>query len=328
MQTTERIDLHLPPSWNAMATCELEAISSVLLRESARVTKHRPFNTEVAKVEMFFKLTELEVIRPVNPEKPVEAQFYVVRRKHTNVKVLSHLFKAKEELFNIYIWQIHYWIKENMKWMDAPSSLTRFPYPEYQVKFRKFAGPAALMQNFQWRQYRVACDWMSYYLVEQNQLLTMKASDRYSSNDLLKQSKHVDNAKASFLAVIFNRKVRYIDTQTRWMVKEYTYVSNQGVNNAQYFRNFPDEKFQCILFWWTGMMNYLKRKYPKCFKRGEPKNQAQVNPLELYTQTIATMEKYLGFDEKTVNDELFTIVLEQINRMITDNERMDKLNSK
>lgn len=328
MQTTERIDLHLPSSWNAMTTRELEAIAAVLLREAARVTKLRPFNIETAKVEMFFKLTELEVLRNANPEKPVELQYYVVRRKSIGKRKWSNLFGNSEEPFTLYLWQIHYWMQENMKWMDTPSSLTRFPYPTIRSKFRTFVGPADFMQNFKWRQYRIACDWMSYYLLEQNHLLTMASSDRYSDADKLKQAKHVDNAKASFLAILFNGKVKYVDTETRRMVANYTYISNQGTDNARYFRDFPDEKFQCILFWWTGMMNYLKRKYPKCFQKGDPKKQTQVNPLELYTQTIATMEKYLGFDEKTVNDELFTIVLEQINRMVTDNERMDKLNRK
>lgn len=328
MQTTERIDLHLPSNWNGMTTRELETIASVLLREAARVTKRRPFNFETAKVEMFFKLTDLEVLRGANPEKPIELQYYVVRCKGSWKRKWSHFFAESEKPFNLYLWQIHHWMKENMKWLDSPSSLTRFPYPVIRSKFRWFVGPSPLMQNFKWRQYRIACDCMSYYLIEQNQLLTMTASSRTSAEELLKQTKHVDNAKAMFLATIFNSKVNYVDTETKRIMKDYAYVSNQCTNNLQYFRNFPDEKFQCILFWWTGMMNSLKRKYPKCFTKGEPKNQAQVNPLDLYTQTIATMEKYLGFDEKTVNDELFTIVLEHINRMISDNERMDKLNKR
>lgn len=332
MLTPERIDLHIPSSWNAMTTTELETISSVLLDEAKRETKFHPFNVLAAKVEMFFRLTELEVISGANPEKPVEEQYYVVRRKSPSPTATGlkrcPLFCRKEEPFNLYLWQIHYWMQENMKWLDQPSSLTRFPYPVYRSGWCKLHGPAMLMQNFRWRQYRIACDYMSYYLIEQNQLVAMTRADRYSEEDLLKQTKHVNSAKAMFLATIFNKRVKYVDTETRRMIKEYTYVSNQSVNNAKYFRDFPDEKFQCILFWWAGMMNYLKRVYPKCFKAENPKKQKQVNPLELYTRTTATMEKYLGIDEEKLNHELFTVVLQHIQDMVADNERMEKMNRK
>ncbi len=316
METVERIDLHMPNSWNAMTTTELEAIAGILIRTSERVDERHPFDFNAAKVEMFLVLTELEVLTLENPAKPVEDQYFIVRRRKDGLT------------FNLYLWQIHYWIQESMKWMDNPSTLTRFPYPEYRHWFRKFTGPAALMQNFKWRQYRFACDYMSYYFIEADRLLTLKSRKNVSLNDMKAQMEAVARAKAMFLATIFNGKVKYVDVDTRRMVREHTYVSNQSMDNLRHFKDFPDVKFQCVLFWWAGMMNYLHKQYPKVFKNADPKKQISTNPLELYTRTTATMEKYLGIKEDDVNRETFTVVLQHINDMVREQEEMEKLNKK
>lgn len=315
MYTTERIDLHLPTSWNAMTIKELETIASVLIKEATRTTDTRPFNTLSTKVEMFFALAELELIEGLNPEVSVEEQYYVVRR-------------GKSETFHLYLWQIHYWIQENMKWIDKPSSLTRFPYPMLRRRFRMFKGPSALMQNFNWRQYRIAGDCMTNYINQENQLVLMQKSDKFNAKDIKKQRKHVDLAKAMFLATIFCRSVKHINEETKRKEKDFTYVSNQSSDNAKYFRNFPDEKFQVILFWWTGMMNYLKSKYPKCFKSESPKKQVQTNPLELYTRTTATLEKYLNQNEDEQNRKLYTIVLQHLNDMVVQSDQIEAMNRK
>lgn len=316
METVERIDLHMPNSWNAMTTKELEAIAGILIRASERVDERHPFDFNAAKTEMFLALTELEVITQENPAKPVEDQYFTVRRRSDGLT------------FHLYLWQIHYWIQESMKWMDNPSTLTRFPYPEYRRRFRKFTGPATLMQNFKWRQYRFACDYMSYYLIEADQLINMKSRKNVSLSDVRAQVDAVARAKAMFLATIFNGKVKYVDADTRRMVREHTYVSNQSMDNLHRFKDFPDVKFQCVLFWWSGMMNYLKGKYKNAFKEANLKKQSSVNPLELYTRTTATMEKYLGIKEEDVNRETFTVVLQHINDMVREQEEMDKLNNK
>lgn len=316
MQTKERIDLHMPNHWNAMTTSELETIADILLKVSARADQLHPLNFNAAKIEMFLGLTELEVVSSANPVKPIEEQYIVVKKRN------------ETDAFNLYLWQIHYWIQESMKWMDKESALTRFPYPEYRHWFRRFSGPGALMQNFKWRQYRFACDYMSYYLIEQGQLVGMKLRKNQSAFELKKQIEIVRTAKAMFLATIFNGRVKFVDAETKRMVHDYAYVSNQSTDHLKSFKDFSDVKFQCILFWWAGVMNYLQRKYPKAFKKDDPKRQATVNPLELYTRTTAVMEKYLGIDEEKLNRETYTVVLQHINDMAREQEEMDRLNRK
>ena len=100
------------------------------------------------------------------------------------------------------------------------------------------------------------------------------------------------------------------------------------MKNLHDFTNYPDYKFQCILFWWVGTMNWLQKKYPKVFKKSPTKGQAQSNPLEVYTRTTATMEKYLGINEEEMNRELYTNVLQHLQDMMDESDRMKELNKK
>ena len=74
------------------------------------------------------------------------------------------------------------------------------------------------------------------------------------------------------------------------------------------------------------MMFYLQTEYPRCFKRqavkGQPK---QNNPLELYTRTTATMQKYLGLDETEVNNQFFQLVLQHMDNMAKENDELERI---
>ena len=100
------------------------------------------------------------------------------------------------------------------------------------------------------------------------------------------------------------------------------------MNNWRDFEHFSDVKFQCVLFWWTGTMNWWQKKYPKVFRSGSPKKNAVSTPLELYTRQTATMEKYLGINEEEMNRELYTNVLQHLQDMMDESDRMKELNNK
>lgn len=319
MNTFDRIDLHLPKSWNAMTVNELETVSRIFMEESTHGGK-RGTDMMAVKCRIFIALNNLIMVQAPNPEKPVEDQYIVVR-------------KADDERnFILYLWQIHYWMEEEMKWLDSSPTLTRFPYPELRMRRFllpiRYRGPQALMQNFSWRQYRYACDYMSYYVMEQNRLVGMTMKGDASTRDMKKQQRAVARAKAMFLATVFNRRVRYVDTETKCLMRGYTYVSWQSMKNLQDFIGFPDYKFQVVLFWWVGMMGYLQKKYPKVFRKSDVRKQASVNPLDVYTRTTATMEKHIGINEEELNRELYTNVLQHLQDMIDESDRMKELERK
>ena len=316
MQQIERIDLRMPKGWSDMTVTELETVASVLVEAAAQ----RPsLNSKQVKVKLFLALTGLEVLESANPAKPVEEQYLVVcRRGHVERLVM-------------YLWQMHYWMEEQMSWLDKPSNLLMFPYKEYKKwtwKGRhKYEGPSALMQNFQWRQYRIAGEYMDYFITESNRLVKMRESN-VSASEIKKQLHAVARAKGLFLATLFNRKVKFVDAETKLIRKEFVYVSSQSIRNWRDFEHFSDVKFQVVLFWWTGTMNWLQKKYPKVFKSTNPKKNTVANPLELYTRQTATMEKYLGINEEELNRELYTNVLQHLQDMMDESDRMKELNNK
>lgn len=316
MQQIERIDLRMPKGWSDMTVTELETVASVLVEAAAQ----RPaLNPKQVKVKLFLALTGLEVLESANPAKPVEEQYLVVcRRGHVERLVM-------------YLWQMHYWMEEQMGWIDKPSNLLMFPYKEYKKwtwKGRhKYEGPSALMQNFQWRQYRIAGEYMGYFITESNRLVKMRESN-VSASEIKKQLHAVARAKGLFLATLFNRKVKFVDAETKLIRKEFVYVSSQSIRNWRDFEHFSDVKFQVVLFWWTGTMNWLQKKYPKVFKSTNPKKNTVANPLELYTRQTATMEKYLGINEEELNRELYTNVLQHLQDMMDESDRMKELNNK
>jgi hypothetical protein len=306
----------MPKGWSDMTVTELETVASVLVEAAAQ----RPsLNSKQVKVKLFLALTGLEVLESANPAKPVEEQYLVVcRRGHVERLVM-------------YLWQMHFWMEEQMGWIDKPSNLLMFPYKEYKKwtwKGRhKYEGPSALMQNFQWRQYRIAGEYMGYFITESNRLVKMRESN-VSASEIKKQLHAVARAKGLFLATLFNRKVKFVDAETKLIRKEFVYVSSQSIRNWRDFEHFSDVKFQVVLFWWTGTMNWLQKKYPKVFKSTNPKKNTMANPLELYTRQTATMEKYLGINEEELNRELYTNVLQHLQDMMDESDRMKELNNK
>ena len=316
MQQIERIDLRMPKGWSDMTVTELETVASVLVEAAAQRPSLTP---KQIKVKLFLALTGLEVLESANPAKPVEEQYLVVcRRDHVERLVM-------------YLWQMHYWMEEQMGWLDKPSNLLMFPYKEYKKwtwKGRhKYEGPSALMQNFQWRQYRIAGEYMGYFITESNRLVKMRESN-VSASEIKKQLHAVARAKGLFLATLFNRKVKFVDAETKLIRKEFVYVSSQSIRNWRDFEHFSDVKFQVVLFWWTGTMNWLQKKYPKVFKSTNPKKNTVANQLELYTRQTATMEKYLGINEEELNRELYTYVLQHLQDMMDESDRMKELNNK
>jgi hypothetical protein len=58
------------------------------------------------------------------------------------------------------------------------------------------------------------------------------------------------------------------------------------------------------------------------------KGKNPTNPFQLYTRTIATMEKYLGLDEDKVNSQTYTLVLQHLEDMAKESEEIEKMKRK
>lgn len=322
---TLHIDLTVPKGWNQCTVEQLETIATVIMMRTAIGGAYRPLDMYSVKVDVFFALTGLEIAeRDTKPDTPSEKACFLCRKK------------GVDELFPIYVWQVESFVNSELKWLgdEKAQGLLNFVYPSYTKRhlFGKhvYDGPATLMQDFTWQRYRFAQDYMELYVLMSNKLIRMHRRARYyTKKDFRQQEKAVDMARGQFLATIYNRKIKHVDNDTGKNVCEFAFTPSQAQDNWRDFRHFDIVKWQVITLWWSGMMHYLKSKFKRCFKRQHTDMPQQAaTPLDLYTRTVATMEKYLGLDEDTVNNQNFLIVLQHMEDMAQSNEEMEKIKRK
>lgn len=350
------IDLRLPRSWNDCSTEDLRLVARTLIDGARHATRYKPFTMEQVKIALFFAFTGLEIVEPVNPRVAVEKQYYVVRFADKRFRLLHKAWRwlrkqitgEDESVFNLYLWQISGWLNDEkdvrtgkvvrrglLDWLDCEGKDHLLVFPFQEVRRRRawwrrkkaFRGPETLMQDFSWQRYRFAQDYMDYYVQQHNRFLQMiEQGNQVSDSDLMKQEKNADLARACFLATIYKANVRLVDEKTQRVRRDWEYQSNQITDYSPYFRDFPEEDWQVIRLWWEGMMYYLQQEYPRCFKKQKVKGQSKPNnPLELYTRTTATMQKYLGIDEKEMNSQFFQLVLQHMENMARENEELERI---
>ena len=351
--TQRKINLHLPRSWNECSTEQLELISRIMLEQIERADCYHPFDMRNVKIACFFVLSGMEIVEGIDQSKPIEEQHYICR-----LSTPSRRNQQEDETFPVYLCDINYWLSPKPKtddrnsaeylaagaglldWLDQENGahLTRFPYPTLRLRNKgsllrrkpDYAGPAQDMDGFSWQQYRFAADLMGQYISLSNNLVKMKQmKGRFTAEQIAQQADSMDQARSMFLATIFNRRIDFIDPNTNLKVHDFHYDPRQYETQSTVFRHFPDHKWQPILFWWTGMTHTLSRRYPHVFKVQKLNRKEQPStPLEIYTATIATMQKYASLTEDQVNNQSYSLVLEHLERLSKENEEMEKIRKK
>lgn len=357
--TQQKINLTLPRSWNECSTEQLELISRIMFEQIERADRYHPFDMRNVKIACFFVLSGMEIVEGIDPPKPIEEQHYTCRLSTPSRR--NRFFrrrKQKDETFPVYLCDINYWLSSKpttddrnsaeyiaagaglLDWLDQEhgAHLTRFPYPTLRLRNKggllrrktDYAGPAQDMDGFSWQQYRFAADLMGQYISLSNNLVKMKQmKGRFTAEQIAQQTDSMDQARSMFLATIFNRRIDFIDPNTNLKVHDFHYDTRQYETQAPVFRDFPDHKWQPILFWWTGMTHTLSRRYPHVFKVQKLNRKEQPStPLEIYTATIATMQKYASLTEDQVNNQSYSLVLEHLERLSKENEEMEKIRKK
>lgn len=355
-----KVNLTIPKSYAHCSLAQLRAITNILIDGTQRATSLRPFDMVQFKVSVFFRLTGLVVIGFVKGEKE-DNDYYLCRFNSCSIENESHFLKRNvaqlkawfyrnilknDDTFPLYIWQINDFIfprkdekgkivKEGvLDWLDddKKSNLLIFPFASVKRNGVVFNGPNPLMDGFTWQRYRFAQDFMQSYIDIQNVVLKKReSSHRMPLKEQYALAEQVDKAQAAFLSIIFERKVKYLDPDSGLQRYDFHFQPDQYASCQKYFRHFPMADWQIVLIWWQSMMYYLQKTYPHVFKKQKlkgKKKKAPTNPLELYTRTTATIEKYLGVTAKDVDNEPYTTVLQQLEDIVVQNEEMDKINKK
>ena len=363
-QSTRHINLSVPQSWSRCSLPELRAIASVLKDRASAADRYHPFDMRDVKIAAFFLLTGIEIVEPLNPRVPVEEQYYTVRlRPYTLDQWDSRRFWCRllrlrdriarffghDDTFSLYLWQVSSWLfppaqpgkqKEPglLDWLDQTQGEALLIFPLRQIRRRRhrigrsitFSGPAPLMDGFTWQRYRWAQDYIENCRNLENRYIQLVAQgSKASLADIQKARSHADMARALFLATLFERRITYVNPDTGRTETDFHYQSNQHTDNSPWFRHFPDEDWQIITLWWESTMHYLARTYPKVFKTQSVKpGRKRTNPMELYTRTTSTLEKYLGLSAQQIDREPYTTVLQQLENISREAEEMERIRNR
>ena len=308
---TQNINLQLPRGWNQCATCQLETIAECVLRHTIKQDRYHPFDWIEVKTELFFDLTEVELLgeEALTNDNKAYGQSFLCR------------YKGVE--FLMQTWQLHSFIKQHLSWIDDPKAkpLIIFPYKQllsawqftrhFPFVKKQWLAPGEMLQDFSWREYRFLQDYMEMYIRLQNQMATMQQGVIDKAR-LVTIAEQMLNARNHFLAVLFK-------------VDDMLLFRHNAIT-----KKIGDVQWQVILFWWSGMMHYLQQQFPHCFKQSKAKSGKRPPlPIELYRNIIATVQKESnGLNEDEVNGQTFYIVLEHLERLAKQSEEMEKLNRK
>ena len=311
-----KINLTLPTSWG---TCTSEQLEKICLAQQQAVTSNTDDQRAAWKVECFLMLTGLEVEESVKEDEDGE-RFVMVRKTLDGGTVK----RGDGMVFPLYLWQIQYWVSENLAFLDTPPNVVRFPYPEWECEGKKFRGPSIYLSGWTWQQYRLLKDYLDYFfkvegMVRDNDITTSRHHDKYLK------------AMSMVLATLYDAETDYLDETTRLAVHGFHYRPEQSTENAKWFEGYPAVRFAVILMWWATVAMKLQKDYPKCFSSGNQKKHKipkPQDPIAEYARTTATLEKYMGVNEQELQQESFTVVLQHLQDMIKQNEEIERMNQR
>ena len=261
----------------------------------------------------------------------------------TNTFVCRHPSLGKET-FELQTWQVHSFM-EQLAWLDAvdakgrplPMPKLMWPYPKRISRWtfkcgnlaflgpnpllwpvimadssewcpleKEHFAPGELMDGMTWQTYRWINDWMEAYTNTANALV----AEREKKGNIAALAKQERDIRLTVLSLVFGCP--------KWRIR---------------LARISEVEWQVIMFWWSSMMQYLKEQYPKCFKSSDKKPRSRSKstplPIELYTRSMATLQKYLGgLTETEINAQTAHAILRHLNDMAVEAEEMEKIRRK
>ena len=313
-----KIDLHLPTGWNQCTVEELEHIAASILAEQALVSRYRIFDWDRVKVSIVLAINDITIMpsddATVSADSVSGEEWLVKRPQDAEPWPLTagHMQSLCEHLAFITD--------------EKAAPLWRFPYPEIDVRCKKeegralshqpsaiihLQGPYPLLDGYTWREYRLLTDWMQEYMRCANAMAQSKREDVRSKNQAA-----LDKARNEFLAVLFKFATSDISHHT-----------------SDIFEGFSPIKWQVILFWWSGLMVQLAKKFPRVFKvqpvKKSRKGKQHTSPWDFYNSVTASIQKYIGgLSAQDVDNQPYGVTLQQLEMMAVEAEEMEKIKNK
>lgn len=349
---TRHLDLKVPKGWAYCTTRELEMIAEEMIRAQmmASLSRFHPFDWTEIKTRLFFRFAGVEVIgqsgqsggqAPVaEPSEPVFMTAFRCRKGDVE--------------FELQTWQVHSFM-EQLAWLDATDAKGRalpmpklmWPYPTRVRRWwplwkREYYAPGELMDGMTWQTYRWINDWMEAYTNTANALVAERQKPRPNVG---KRSRF--GRICGRLGITLGSGTSVTSATSQQMPDPIVTLARQERDIRQTvlslvfgcpkwrirLARITEVEWQVIMFWWSSMMQYLKEQYPKCFKssdkRPRSRSKQQPLPIELYTRSMATLQKYLGgLTEDDINRQTAHAILRHLNDMAVEAEEMEKIRKK
>ena len=335
---TRHLDLKVPKGWAFCTTRELEMIAEEMIRAQmmASLSRFHPFDWTEIKTRLFFRFAGVDIVsvkdiiteeQNFSSDRRTEEQIFICRLAKENVQ--SSIFNFQFELTT---WQVHSFM-EQLAWLDAtdgkgralPMPKMMFPYPErvwvpwsqtkewhiYYPWFEWCTPGGQLLDGMTWQTYRFINDWMEAYTMKANAIVAEREKQgKTDPKQLRRLMREERDLRTTVLSLIFGCP--------KWRIR---------------LARISEVEWQVIMFWWSSMMQYLKEQYPKCFKSSDKKPRSRSKstplPIELYTRSMATLQKYLGgLTETEINAQTAHAILRHLNDMAIEAEEMEKIRRK
>ena len=352
------LDLKVPRGWAYCSTRELEMIAEEMIRAQmmASLSRFHPFDWVEIKTRLFFRFSGVEVLGsdpnvasqsdassgsdPSNTSAHLSAPPLGSGPDRASASDAQsapdpYTFRCRkgDVEFPLETWQVHSFL-EQLKWLDATDAKGRplpmpkmmWPYPKrirrwWPLWRREHYAPGELLDGMTWQQYRWINDWMEAYMTTSNQLVAEREKGR-NHGDRSHDASQRDQGPVPLI-----RQLASQEQDIRLTVLSLMFgCPKWRVRLAR----ISEVEWQVVMFWWSSMMQYLKEQYPKCFKSSaKPSRSRQPLPIELYTRSTATLQKYLGgLTEAEINAQTAHAILRHLNDMAVEAEEMEKLRRK
>ena len=296
----------------------------------ASLSRFHPFDWTEIKTRLFFRFAEVTIVSQ-----------YVYDGDETDARYGLTTFVCRhpslgKETFELQTWQVHSFM-EQLAWLDAtdgkgralPMPKLMWPYPTRLRRWwplwkRDYYAPGELMDGMTWQTYRWINDWMEAYTNTANQLVEARQRIRGTgSADRSKATASGNQVPVPMIAALAKQErdirvtvLSLVFGCPKWRIR---------------LARISEVEWQVIMFWWSSMMQYLKEQYPKCFKSSNKPSRSRQQPLpiELYTRSMATLQKYLGgLTEDEINAQTAHAILRHLNDMAVEAEEMEKIRKK
>lgn len=313
---SKTIDLPEPPSsWDELSDEQMRFVFKLQQKKNVSVAEY--------KLKVFLHLMGLKVL--TRAEKKDDGSFVY----HFCRKGIRPLLRRED--LNMEAWEVDYWIKTYLSFLDSPNTLTKLPFDSYKRWGKRFKAPSMLMLDVTYEQYSNAQNYLTAYS-QYTRLAESMLNNGSSIKAVRRVQQDVINARAGFLS--------HMLTSPQWQLTEsdshstrlhvhraYKYSSQRAEQNKRYFKTAPDYLFWVMVQFFQGCLAHFREELPDLFKESDENGNKTAWLIEV--DTVNAVQKYQGYAmQQDVYDSEAVFIFGVLNNMVQEAKEVEKIRKK